>query len=166
MSKPELFDHLDRYNRVADLFDKESDRAAAILAASYLETLLEKLLRATFVRTPSTDMFSSRGPLSTFASRTDLAYALGLFHEGVYHDLTLIRRVRNDFAHNFDDATFSLPAVKDRCADLWFVKQLATHQDVAALSQRDRFLLSVGHATLAVTQPLHREWIDRGRTRE
>src|SRR5436190_10019098 len=106
------------------------------------------------------DLFGSRGPLSTFASRTDLGYALGLFHDSVYHDLKLIRRVRNDFAHNFDDATFDLPAVRDRCADLWFIKQLATHQDVEALSGRDRFLLSVGHATLAMTQPLHRHWID------
>jgi hypothetical protein len=56
-----LFDHLDGYNRVADLFDRESDRAAAILAASFLETLLEKLLKATFVGTPSTDMSVAAG---------------------------------------------------------------------------------------------------------
>jgi DNA-binding MltR family transcriptional regulator len=161
MSKAELFVHLDRYNRVADLFRGESDRAAAILGASYLETLLEKLLRARFVQAPATDMFSGHGPLSTFFSRADLAYALGLFHEGVYHDLTLIRRVRNEFAHNFDEASFDQPTVRDRCAELWFIKELATHQDVEALSARDRFLLAVGHATLAMTQPLHGEWLGK-----
>jgi DNA-binding MltR family transcriptional regulator len=163
MSKPDLFAHLDRYNRVADLFQGETDRAAAILGASYLETLLEKLLRTKLVQTPTTDIFSGHGPLATFSSRTDVAYALGLFHEGVYHDLILVRRVRNEFAHDIDEASFDQASIRDRCADFWFIKQLAAHQDVEELNPRTRFLLAVGHATLAMTQPLHGEWLgERG----
>lgn len=73
MPNPELFAHLDRYNDVAAMFDGESDRATAILAATYLETLLEKLLETRFVQSPSTNMFSAHAPLATFSSRIDLA---------------------------------------------------------------------------------------------
>ena len=66
MSNRELFVHLDSYNRVADMFRAESDRAAAIVGTSYLDGLLEKLLKLKLVQNPKMDLFSRHGPLATF----------------------------------------------------------------------------------------------------
>jgi hypothetical protein len=74
MSKEHLFHHMDRYNDIVGIFHQESDRAAAIPAASYLEVLLEKLLRAKFIDNPIVDdLFTGNGPASTFSSRISFA---------------------------------------------------------------------------------------------
>jgi hypothetical protein len=56
-----------KYNVMVDLFQKESDRAAAILAASFLDNTLRKLLLAHFVdHSQVTERFEGDRPLSTF----------------------------------------------------------------------------------------------------
>jgi DNA-binding MltR family transcriptional regulator len=160
LSKPELFAHLDRYDHVVRMFHDESDRAAAILGATYLETLLGKLLRTKFVQSPSTEMFSGHGLLASFSSRVDIAYALGLFDEDVYRDLNLIRRIRNDFAHNIDYATFAEPAIRQRCAEFSFVKLLSSQEPNDVIhGPREQFLLTVGYVSLEMTRPFHKEWL-------
>jgi DNA-binding MltR family transcriptional regulator len=44
-----------------------------------------------------TDGFNA--PIGTLATRTLMAFALGLISEREYQELILIRKVRNDFAH-------------------------------------------------------------------
>jgi hypothetical protein len=52
--------------------------------------------------------------LGTLSNRISAAYFLGLITKDEYHDLTLMRRIRNDFAHEVE-TTFDTPSVVDRC---------------------------------------------------
>ncbi len=147
---------LDRYNKIVDIFHKESDRAAALLAASYLEVLLESLLRKKLIKGPVTDqLFEQQGPLSSFSSRIALSYVLGLIPEHTYHDLTKIRQIRNHFAHHMDEASFEEPAVRDRCSELTFVKRSQEGGYASDVPQdaRTRFLLSVAGIVIILTKP-------------
>ena len=61
--------------------DRETDCHAAIIAGSILEDALESVMQDCFVPLSNTKykvLFEGYGPLSTFAVKTDSAYALGL----------------------------------------------------------------------------------------
>lgn len=57
-------------------------------------------------------------PLGTFSSRIKIAYLLGLLEESEFRDLELIRKIRNDCAHNRGDVDFGGAPHKDRIAEL------------------------------------------------
>ena len=100
-----------------DEFEGESDRACVILAASLLDTALLCLLQARLAPCPSNGdpLFDgANAPLSTFSSRIDTSYRLGLLSARFCRDLHLVRRIRNDFAHNVTGCAFEESAVRDR----------------------------------------------------
>jgi len=108
-----------RYNEMARLYSEESDRGAAVLAASYLDQYLGERLRAQLVDDPSVDeLFRGYGPLSTFAAKTDMAFALGLMTRDMKSDVRLIRKIRNHFAHHPEFTSFNNPPAKDWCAQI------------------------------------------------
>jgi len=55
--------------------------------------------------------FRGTGSFASFRGRTDMAYAMGLIKEWVFHDLNVIREVRNKFAHPKGNVTFNTTAV-------------------------------------------------------
>ncbi|MEO6808839.1 MAG: transcriptional regulator, partial [Isosphaeraceae bacterium] len=85
---------------------QESERGAALIAAAFLDDALLELLRAVLVDEPEIvtrlvgdETGSNNAPLSTFATRINLCYCLGLLDPDTQHDLKLIGRIRNKFAH-------------------------------------------------------------------
>jgi len=98
-----------------DKFTTESDRACAVLAGALLDSLLEHLLRKAMVPDSSQELFRAQGPLGSFAAKIDLALALGLISHEDHRELTLVRRIRNDFAHYLDhDLNFTTVHIADR----------------------------------------------------
>lgn len=102
-------------------FAGESDRACVILAATLLDTALATLLKTYFA--PSVvardSLFDgANAPLASFSARIDLAYRLGLVSALMARDLHLIRRIRNDFAHNITGCSFDDPSARDRILEL------------------------------------------------
>jgi len=98
-------------------FKDESDRACVILAASLLDNALFSLLQARLApcSTNSDPLFdSANAPLSTFSSRIEISYRLGLLSARFCRDLHLVRRIRNDFAHNITGCNFEESSVRDR----------------------------------------------------
>ncbi|HUX11940.1 MAG TPA: MltR family transcriptional regulator [Spirochaetia bacterium] len=116
-------DEADLDNR---LIFQESDRGAALLAASLLEEILERLLRAFFDEahrqiTPIlTSLFDAMGPLGTFAGKSKFAFAARLITETQYEDLEQIRKVRNEFAHTTGPADFTDPRIAKRMEKLHY----------------------------------------------
>ena len=87
-----------------ELEHSASDRSCVIVAAAYIDELLEYLLK-NFVYSPSSekedkDLFSGYGPLSSFSSKILLSYRLGLISNYEYKTLQIIRKIRNTFAHD------------------------------------------------------------------
>ena len=52
----------------------------------------------------------------TFSAKIALAYRLDLVDKPVEHALQMIRRVRNDFAHSFEDASLTEQRIRERSA--------------------------------------------------
>ena len=101
---------------------EESDRGKIIVGAEMLNEDLELLIRSRMriLRLElDGDIFKGFGPLSSFSGKTKLAYALQMIDDDVFHDLNVIRDVRNHFAHSYSD---------DSPGDDWVVAQAKSLQ--------------------------------------
>jgi len=101
-------------------FEDESDRAAAILAAAYIDKLLGEVLKTTMIDTKEVkhlvDDFNA--PLGTFAAHARAAYCLDLTSKEQFDDIQTIRRIRNDFAHKLTGLSFSNQSISAKCSNL------------------------------------------------
>jgi DNA-binding MltR family transcriptional regulator len=146
---------LSQYNDMVKAYRKESDRAAAILAAAFLDDLVGQLVRERLLKdTIVSELFNSTGPLATFAARIRLAYGMGLISLRTYRDMDLVRRIRNEFAHTRTTLTFSHPSIIDRCRHL---SAVALFRNVLKMEPDDDprflYLFTVAEATNAITEP-------------
>jgi hypothetical protein len=119
MSNEEFFEkypHLREFIPFLGSLNKESHRGRTLISTGYLEELLGRVLQSFFIQIPRARLLVEGGnaPLGTFRSRIDACYVMGLISEDEHYDLHLIRKIRNEFAHNID-ATFELDAITDRC---------------------------------------------------
>ncbi len=89
------------------------------MSAAYLSEELRILLEKMFIDSPQTvkALFESAGPLATFSSRIDLAFVTGLLSKESHRLLHLVRKIRNDFAHQHRDMSFGDEAITARCRE-------------------------------------------------
>lgn len=141
-------------------FDKESDRAAVILAGSIIDELLKSLLSAHLVAVTSSkdDLFDGpNAPLSDFNARIEMAYRLGIISVKFTRDLHLIRKIRNEFAHNIHGCSFDDARVSSRIVELSKSHGIITrskHKYPKVPSARDQFLLGASWMTYHLTQEI------------
>jgi hypothetical protein len=92
-----------------------SQSGTVLVACSVLDAELERALKVT-MRPMNREMygrlFHGYGPLSSFSSKIDLAYAFGLTTNGVQANLTIIKSIRNKFAHTADVLTLESAGVQ------------------------------------------------------
>ena len=135
---------------------KEGGRGAVLLGAARLDLGLEKLLKAVMTSHIGGDdnLFDPDRPLGTFSAKISLAYRLSLIDKPVEHALQMIRKVRNEFAHSFGDATLvrqehqnrlSKPYSEAKRNPLWedLEKALSTREDALSKELRDYVCLVV-----------------------
>lgn len=112
----------DYVKAIKTVFDNQSDpRVCAIVAASYLEDYLGRLIQAMMRGLNSKlkdKLFGSNGRLSEMSVKIDLARALGLIDEDTHTDLVSISRIRNRFAHNIHIDSFEHDEISKLCNDL------------------------------------------------
>lgn len=98
---------------------KESPRGKVLISTGFMEQVLKEILCAFLMENKVAEELFEGGnaPLGTFSARTKLAFTLGLISEKEFQDLDLIRKIRNEFAHNVK-ASFDDPAIGDRCKHL------------------------------------------------
>jgi len=140
------------YNSVVESFHKESERGAAILAATFVDEYLAEFLKLFMSDGKAAqELLGPSGALGTFRNRIECAFAFGMIPESVRKDLNYIREIRNKFAHNFVGVSFSTQPVCDLC------KNLSLPDDAG--DPRTRYLLAVGLAvgTLYNTLLVHKK---------
>jgi hypothetical protein len=156
----ELYELLGRV--VAEL-RSGNDRACAVVAGSLLAFQLERLLTAHLRHLPeSRALFQTYQPLSTFSSRIAASYALGLIPENIFHDLTRIRKIRNEFSHEFNTTTFDSDPARSHIHNLfatnWFLERMhladkpipaSDLEDIRARPRR-RFEIAVAIVSIAL----------------
>lgn len=112
----------------------ESDRGSVLMAAAFIEDKITQLLETYMVQNKKIQekIFDGNGALATFSSKIDISFLLGLIPKNIYNDLGILRRLRNDFAHNAKPITFQTDYIKDRCKALQVVSKVALRDDTKA----------------------------------
>jgi hypothetical protein len=106
------------YAEWASFFDelgRESERATAILAAAWIDHLLERKLTHFFSggnREARVRLFASNGPFTTFSAKITTAFCAGWLDNDVHHDLHVIRKIRNEFAHQMHGLSMESPRIR------------------------------------------------------
>lgn len=95
------YPHLKEFTAFLMEMNQETDRGAALVAATLIEELLKRCLLAFMVDNKGAKgLFDGmNAPLHGFSSRIAAAYGLGLISNEEYEDCQIIRKVRNEFAH-------------------------------------------------------------------
>ena len=108
-------------------FHEQPDRVVAIVGAAYLDSTLESLLKAVLIDSHEEVecLLGQFGPLAAHGARCQLAYCLGLITRDQRDDLKTVAKVRNAFAHDFNQTTFDVSPVRDLCSSLKSPGQLA-----------------------------------------
>lgn len=149
-----------RYNNFVDVYEKETDRAAAVLAGSYLETFLGGHIKSFLVDDPSVEeLFVGYGPLASFSARINIAYALGLISKGIRKDLHYIRKIRNHFAHYSQEISFDSSPVRELCANLSMAQPLSSLENAAfrVVQPRFQYLFTVASIIIRVQTMMKKE---------
>ena len=143
----------EHWNKMVTSFKTESDRSAGILCASFLEAQIKDRIIDFFADDKtSNQLFYNNGPLSTFSNLIDMLFFLGFLTKDMRSDLTLIRKVRNYFAHHPEHTRFQDRPIVDWC------KELTTSKGIAIVNgpplkfddPKDQFLYAVAFTKVYV----------------
>jgi hypothetical protein len=129
-------------SKVSDLSPKitlTTHSHIAIVGAAALDNSLELVL-LTKMRRLSRDMkdriFDGYGPLSSFAAKIDIAYALEIIPREFYDSLRIINKVRVRFAHSKQFVSFQDPEISAMIDSL-------PNLDLAITDRTDRFVKKI-----------------------
>ncbi|HEX7150459.1 MAG TPA: hypothetical protein VF618_03150, partial [Thermoanaerobaculia bacterium] len=84
---------------------EESDRARVIVVACWIEEFLKVKLMNEFSKGNADArkaLFSENGPFATFSAKINATFCAGWIDGDVYHDIQVIRKLRNGFAHSYN----------------------------------------------------------------
>ncbi len=100
--------------------NKESDRGLVLISGAMLDERLKDILSNFLLEGKSSqDLLDGfNAPLGTFSARIAACYSLGLIEKNEFDELTLVRKIRNEFAHTWDETNFESKKLKELCAKL------------------------------------------------
>ncbi|MFH1195281.1 MAG: MltR family transcriptional regulator [bacterium] len=127
---------------------EESPRAAVIIAGAYLDEQLRQLILGSFVnKSKGEELVGSESkidrPLSSFSSRINLAYCLGLIDKRTYDDLNIIRKIRNKFAHKLHHYSWNEPEIVNWCKTLKHSQMITKINPSIRRTHGDLFIIGV-----------------------
>lgn len=113
-------DHVSDLSQFIDELKEESDRGLPLVGSSLIDEKLLKTLKAFLVEGKTTNRLLTgyNAPLGSFSSRTDACFALGLIDDYEYHEINIIRKIRNEFAHSKHGISFQTDNIQGYCSSL------------------------------------------------
>jgi hypothetical protein len=104
--------------------DLDSERGIAIIVGTMIEERLRRALLAKSNRNKIIEarLFHPSGPMGSFSSKIDLAYLIGMISSDAHHDLTVLKNIRNAFAHKLDIKNFGSRSIKDKAANFRLIE--------------------------------------------
>jgi hypothetical protein len=108
----------------------QSDRAAAIVAATILDLVLTSALEEFLQPHPkeAKEFLAITGPVGDFKAKIDLALLVGLVDKAAHRDLVTVRDIRNYFAHKLNVSSFKSEAVASLSKNIK-IAESRTHDD-------------------------------------
>ena len=115
----ETHPHLSGFMDFLEDFNRETERGAALAAAAMIDDQLGKTIEAFLIPNKGSQALLDgfNAPLGSFAARIVAAYGTGLISDREYLECQLIRKVRNEFAHQIK-VSFATEKVVSLCARL------------------------------------------------
>lgn len=137
--------------------NRESDRGLALVGAALIDDKLGDTLKSFFREGAPTERLidDPNAPLGTFSSRSNLCFALGLIDEFEHAEITILRKIRNEFAHSKHGLTFSSAKIQGLCSG--FKADLPADEDYPLTDPRFRYTNSV--ITLALRLYHRPDWV-------
>jgi DNA-binding MltR family transcriptional regulator len=131
----------------------ESDRAAAVLGAAFLDGLLEEYITNFLIDDTKEveGIFGPDKPLGSFGARITMCFCLGLISQDEKHDLRIIQRVRNRFAHELTGISFDDKGIADSCSNLKIPTKVASVQELIRSSVRERYIAATAFLVTILT---------------
>lgn len=139
-----LFERLSKDNKHLNLlneFDKEidnnSDRGLVLICGSILDIILEDLLKSFLITKNKIDkdMFTFGQPLGNFDAKIKTSFYLGLISDSERSNLSLIRRLRNRFAHEIFDVSFNNNDIENICSNFNIPKNAYVPKKVSLMKE-------------------------------
>ena len=113
---------VEAFDEFVNQFKVESDRAAVILVTAKIDYSLFQLISCFLVPNPTKkdELLDpdENGPLSSLSARISLCYRLGIIDAEFARALHLVRKIRNEFAHEVSDARLDTPPHRERGREL------------------------------------------------
>lgn len=102
-----------RFNRLSRLLHGLDERGLVLSLAAFAEEALGDLIKAFLIAVPAADALLEgfNAPLGTFSARIKMAFALGLITREQFEDLERLRKIRNEFSHNWEQISFGDPKI-------------------------------------------------------
>jgi DNA-binding MltR family transcriptional regulator len=96
-------------NRLSQILGKLDERGLVLALAAFAEEALGDLIEAFLIPgDPAKQLLEGfNAPLGTFSARIKMAYSVGLITKRQHADLDQLRRIRNEFAHNWEPMSFN-----------------------------------------------------------
>lgn len=127
MKKKKIVPKLDQhvvtaYEEFISEFKTETDRAAVILGTSKIDFLLGQLISNILLPFPGKedDLLDEKRerPLSTLSARISICHRLGVIDSQFVKSLHTVRKIRNDFAHEYSGTRLDVPPYRDQIRSL------------------------------------------------
>lgn len=120
MAKPPPEPALIALNKFLNYIGGLDDRAMVLSLAAFADDSLERLLLAYLKNTKQAKELVEgfAAPLGPFAVRIKAAYAIGLLNSEQYADLSLLKDIRNRFAHDFEGVTLESNDIKAKIGQM------------------------------------------------
>jgi hypothetical protein len=140
----------------AQVLAETNDRGACLLLAANLENALDEAIMSLLAQLAKERqrLFEQDGVLATFSKKIDAASMLRITGPTTNRNLTIIRHIRNAFAHAKRPIDFETKEIGVLCADLTLVTPLPPHKnrddEKAALTSRLIFAASCSTLTWAL----------------
>ena len=119
---------------------RETDRGLPLVAAALIDEKLFDALQSFLCLGKAAERLLSgpNAPLGTFSARIEACFALGLIDEFEYQEISLIRKIRNVFAHSKHGLSFGNDKVLGLCTS--FKSDLPQGSDYPVNEARFRFM--------------------------
>lgn len=112
--------YIDDLNSLFESLHEHDDRGIVLTLAAFAEDTLGLLLLA-YMREEKQAKELVEGfnaPFGTFSARIKAAFSLGLMLNDSYNSLEILRKIRNEFAHNWDGVSLDRQDIHARISQL------------------------------------------------
>jgi len=117
------------------------------ISAAFLDEHLRELIQGFLIDKPKESelLLGDDRPLGSFGARIRLAYGLGLLTEEEFHDLKIVKSVRNAFAHRIHGLSFLDHEIQGFCSSF---KMFSANKNY---SPRDAYLHTLANLAARIS---------------